>query len=174
MDAIKKYENFPAWIVILSMIFSLAVYGIGFAILLKAGLIFFLLYLVLILAFEYRLIRYHCVNCFYWGKTCGFGKGWLSSMFFKRGDISKFCVKEMSWKDMVPDLLVTLIPVVTGIILLIIKFEPIVLAGIALLIILITFGNGYIRGNLTCKYCKQRELGCPADKLFNKEGQGRN
>jgi len=25
------------------------------------------------------------------------------------------------------------------------------------------------RGSLTCKYCQQRELGCPADLLFTKK-----
>jgi len=30
-------------------------------------------------------------------------------------------------------------------------------------------GTAMIRGNLVCKYCKQREIGCPAEKLFNKE-----
>jgi hypothetical protein len=25
-----------------------------------------------------------------------------------------------------------------------------------------------VRGQLACKYCKQRELGCPAEQLFSK------
>ena len=39
------------------------------------------------------------------------------------------------------------------------------------IVILTTIGNGFIRGTLTCKYCKQGELGCPADRLFNKGGK---
>jgi hypothetical protein len=70
---------------------------------------------------------------------------------------------------MIPDLLVTLIPFVIGIFLLIAKFSIFILMAIILLIIIATFGNGFIRGNLTCKFCKQRALGCPADSLFNKE-----
>jgi hypothetical protein len=118
--------------------------------------------------FEYRLIRYHCTRCYYWGKTCGFGKGRLSSWFFKKGDSLKFCSNEMSWKDMIPDLLISLIPFVTGIVLIVIKFDFIILIALILLVLLSTMGNGYIRGNLTCKYCVQKELGCPAEKLFNK------
>jgi len=38
-----------------------------------------------------------------------------------------------------------------------------------MLILLTSAGNSYIRGSLACKYCQQRELGCPAEKLFNKE-----
>jgi len=74
----------------------------------------------------------------------------------------------MSWKDMIPDFLVTLIPIVIGIFLLIVKFDFILLIAIVLLIILTTAGNGFTRRQLTCKYCKQGELGCPASKLFNK------
>ncbi|MFH1684097.1 MAG: hypothetical protein ABIA67_04360 [Candidatus Margulisiibacteriota bacterium] len=28
---------------------------------------------------------------------------------------------------------------------------------------------GYLRGSLACKFCKQRELGCPAEQLFSKK-----
>jgi hypothetical protein len=70
---------------------------------------------------------------------------------------------------MIPDLLVTLVPLIIGIILLIIKFDFILLFAAILLVVLTTSGNGFIRGSLTCKYCKQREIGCPAEKLFSKE-----
>jgi hypothetical protein len=75
----------------------------------------------------------------------------------------------MSWKDIIPDLFVSLVPLATGIVLLIIKFDLIVLFSALLLVSLTTIGNGFIRGKLTCRYCKQRDLDCPADKLFNKD-----
>ena len=75
----------------------------------------------------------------------------------------------MTWKDMIPDLLISLIPLLAGIVLLIVQFDIYLLATIVLLAFLTTSGNGFIRGKLTCKYCKQRELGCPAEKLFNKK-----
>jgi len=169
MEITKTHDNFPTWIVILSNIVSILIYISGFMITLRLGWIAAVLYLVFTLAFEYRLISKHCVNCYYWGKTCGFGKGRLSSLFFKRGDPSKFCDKKMSWKDMIPDLLVSLVPLIIGIVLMIIKFDFILLFAAIILIVLTTIGNGFIRGNLTCRYCKQRELGCPAEKLFSKE-----
>ena len=168
METTKPYENYPMGIVIQSNIVSLSIYALGFLIVLRLGLVFSLLYMVYILALEYRLIRYHCTKCFYWGKTCGFGQGRLSSFVFKKGDTSKFCAKEISWRDMIPDILISLIPMAIGIILLIIQFDLILLSALLLLILLTTSGNGYIRGTLTCKYCKQRELGCPAYMLFNK------
>jgi hypothetical protein len=56
-----------------------------------------------------------------------------------------------------------------GIILLISKFDFVSLSALLLLVVFTTAGNGYIRGKMTCKYCKQKELGCPADLLFNKK-----
>jgi hypothetical protein len=169
MEITKTHDNYPIWIVILSNLVSILIYISGFMITLRLGWIAAVLYLVFILALEYRLISKHCVNCYYWGKTCGFGKGRLSSLFFKRNDPSKFCENKMSWKDMIPDLLVSLVPLIIGIVLMIIKFDFILLFAAIILIVLTTSGNGFIRGNLTCSYCKQRELGCPAEKLFNKK-----
>jgi hypothetical protein len=75
----------------------------------------------------------------------------------------------MSWKDVIPDLLVSIIPILIGIVLLIIEFDFKLLFAAIILIALTTIGNAFVRGNLTCRYCKQRELGCPAEKLFSKE-----
>jgi hypothetical protein len=169
MQTAKSYENYPMGIVLLSNLISLCIYGLGFLIIIRLGLVFSLLYLFYILILEYKLLRNHCANCLYWGKTCGFGKGRLSSLFFKKGNISKFCIKKMTWRDMLPDIFVSLIPVIVGIILFVLEFDFILLSALILLLLLTTIGNGFIRGTLTCKYCKQRELGCPADLLFNKD-----
>jgi hypothetical protein len=168
METTKTYDSFPVQIVILSNLNSIIIYISGFIITLQSGWIAAVIYLVITLAFEYRLISKHCVNCYYWGKVCGFGKGKLSAIFFKKGDPSKFCEKKMSWKDMIPDLLISLIPIVIGIVLLILKFNFIIMIATVLLISSTTIGNGFIRGSQTCKFCKQRELGCPAEKLFSK------
>jgi hypothetical protein len=165
----KTPDNFPFRIVILSNSVSILIYLSGFVITLSLNLIAAILYLAFIVALEYRLLSKHCVNCYYWGKTCGFGKGRLSSLFFKRGDPAKFCENNFSWKDLIPDLLVTLIPLVIAIVLIIIRFNLILLFAAIILIALTTIGNSYIRGNLTCKYCKQREIACPAEQLFSKK-----
>lgn len=169
METTKTYENYPVWIVALSNLLSLLIYGCGFIIMLHLGWIVAFLFLIFFLILEIRIISKHCVDCFYWGKTCGFGKGRISSWFFKKGDSSKFCNKKMTWKDMIPDLLISLIPLVAGIVLMIIRFDFVILFSVILMVILSTTGNGFIRGTLTCRYCKQRESGCPADQLFNKD-----
>jgi hypothetical protein len=94
----------------------------------------------------------------------------LSGLLFKKGEASKFWEKEITWKEMIPDLAVSIIPVITGIILLIIDFDLKLLSLMIMLFIISTLGNGIIRGNLSCNICKQRELGCPAEKLFKKNG----
>ncbi len=168
METANRYENYPGGIVALSNLVSLAIYGLGFLVLSRVGVVFALLYLLYIAGFEFRLLRYHCTSCYYWGKTCGFGKGRLSSWLFQKGDVSKFCAKKMTWKDLIPDILISLIPLVTGIVLLIVDFDFVVLAALLLLVFLTTSGTGFIRGKLTCRYCKQAELGCPALALFDK------
>lgn len=169
MPSITKYQNFPFWVVIVSNLVSVSVYVLGVLIILNLGLVLTILYLAFILFLEFRLIRYHCVDCFYYGKTCGFGKGRLSALLFKKGDNKRFCSKVMTLKDMIPDLLVSLIPFVTGIILLVLSFDFMLFITIILLLFLSTIGSGFIRSNLTCKYCKQKEIGCPAEKLFSKK-----
>jgi hypothetical protein len=171
MNKTLTYEKFPSWIVIITNLFSVSTYFLGVFIVLRLGWIAVTLYLAFILFLEYRLLSKHCVNCYYWGKVCGFGKGRISFWFFKKGDVSKFCAKEMTWKDMIPDLLVSLVPFIIGIVYLIISFDIILLIAVLLLVVLSTAGNGFIRGSLTCKYCKQKELGCPAESLFNKENE---
>jgi hypothetical protein len=168
METSKTYDNYPMGTVIQSNIVLLGIYVLGFLIIMKLGLVFSLFYMLYFLALEYRLLRYHCTICYYWGKTCGFGQGRLSSLFFKKSDVANFCSKDMTWQDMIPDILVSLIPMVIGIIELILKFDLFLLSALLLLLLLTTVGNGYIRGTLTCKFCKQRELGCPAYELFNK------
>jgi hypothetical protein len=169
MTKMMKYDNYPIRIVILSNIVAFTIYGSAIFIMLRLSWIAAVLFILYILALEFRLIKYHCTNCYYWGKLCGFGKGKLSSWFFKKVDISKFCAHEMKWKDMIPDLLVSLVPLIIGIILMIIRFDFLILFASILLVLLSTSGNAFIRGSLTCKYCKQVDLGCPAEKLFKKD-----
>ena len=169
MEIPKTFENYPARIVILSNTVSILIYVSGLVIMARLGRVGAILYLAFILAIEFRLLSRHCVNCYYWGRTCGFGRGRVSAWFFKKGEPSEFCAHSITWKEMIPDMLVTLIPLVTAIILMIIRFNLILLIAALILIALTTAGNGFVRGNLTCKHCRQRETGCPAEQLFNKK-----
>ena len=83
----------------------------------------------------------------------------------------KFTQNKITWKNIIPDFLVFIVPVFIGIIILIMSFGWLILILLVILLILGFFGNAFIRGKLACKYCKQRELGCPAQKLFDKTNQ---
>jgi hypothetical protein len=162
------YENYPPSTVILSNLVSLSTYIIGAYIISGLGLIYTILYLLFCIFMEIRLLKNGCTNCYYYGKICGFGKGRLSAVFFKKGDPSKFSQKKLRWKDMVPDMLIFILPLIAGIIILWSSFSWIIILMILLLLALSTAGNALVRGSLTCGKCKQRELGCPAEDLFHK------
>ena len=164
----KTYEKFPFWMVLISDAVSFGIYLIGAYIIYQFGLIWFCLYLLFCLYQEFRVMRLSCIHCYYYGKLCGLGKGKIASLFLKKGDPKKFLEKDITWKDLIPDLLVALIPFLAGIYLLVTMFNWLMLCLTAILLLITTFGNGYIRSNIVCKYCKQRELGCPAEKLFSR------
>ncbi len=169
MEQLKSYENYPCKIIIISNFVSIAIYFIGAFIIYQLGIIWLALYLLYIAGLEIRLMKKSCVNCYYYGKFCAFGKGKISSWFFKKGDPLKFAKNKITWKDILPDFLVSLIPIIAGIILLILNFNWLMLLLIVLLAALTSAGNSFVRGSLACKFCKQKEIGCPAEQLFSKQ-----
>jgi hypothetical protein len=165
-----RYENYPVWIMVVSNGLSFAIYLVGSLIVVRLGLPWLLVYLAFVLVLEFRLLNKGCINCYYYGKRCVFGKGKLSCLFFKRGQgPEQFAKREITWKEIVPDLLVAFMPIIIGIILLVIHFDWMLLLLIIMLFLLSSIGNGFVRGSLACKYCKQQEIGCPAAKLFDKK-----
>jgi hypothetical protein len=164
----QGYDQYPVWMVLVSNLLSLSVYGIGALILSRIGLVWVILYLLLILLLELRLLRGHCVDCYYYGKTCAFGKGRLSCMFFPPGKPEQFNNRTITWKDIVPDFLVFIIPVLVGIALLIHDFSWILLVLIIILFFLGFAGNAVVRGQIACRNCRQKEIGCPAQRLFER------
>ena len=163
------YEQYPTGIVIASNLLSFFMYLIGAFLVYQVGIIWVMLYLFFIILLEFRLLGGHCVDCYYYGKTCAFGKGRLSCMVFPKGMPERFSRKKISWKDILPDFLVFIIPVIAGIALLVTEFRWLILILVIVLLILGFFGNAFVRGQLACKYCKQKEIGCPAVQLFKKK-----
>jgi hypothetical protein len=161
-------ENYPLWMVFIANLLSFLIYGIGAYILIQYGIIWAIAYIIFIIIFEFRLISGHCTDCYYYGKTCAFGKGRLSALLFTRGRPEKFTAMTITWKDIVPDFLLFIIPVLAGILLLIREFSWTILILIIALLLLGFFGNALVRGQLACRYCKQKEIGCPATQLFDK------
>jgi hypothetical protein len=171
----KCYENYPGCMVFAVVLFSLATYLFGGYIIYQLGLFWLALYIVYILLLEYRLLG-HCAECYYYGKWCAGGHGKLSCLFFKKSK-KKFTNRKITWTSLLPDMLVSIVPILVGIWLLIGRFnwssiggfELSILISIILLFLLMTVGNAFMHGNIICKYCKQRQLGCPAEQLFAKK-----
>ena len=164
-------EQYPLSFVVVANLVPILIYVIGVIILARFSFFWVMAYVVFILLLEFRLISGHCVDCYYYGKTCAFGKGRLSARFFARGNPKNFSGMNLTWKDIVPDFLLFLIPVLAGIVLLVQKFSWTVVILIIALLLLGFLGNALVRGHLACNNCKQREIGCPAEKLFEKKSK---
>jgi len=160
-------ENYPLWMVLVSNLVSISTYAIGAFIIYNVGTIWLAIYLLYIIALEMRLLKKSCTNCYYFGKMCAFGKGRLSIMLFRKGN-KKFGCRPITWKSIIPDFMVTLVPMVAAIGLMIMNFSWLFLVLPIVLFILGFPGSGFVRSRLACNHCKQRELGCPAEKLFGK------
>ncbi len=169
MSQVECHENYPAKMVILSNLVALEIYGIGAFILASLFVWLLIPYLLYVLWLEARVLMRSCVNCYYYGKVCAFGKGKFCTLFFKKGNPQNFAADNVTWFQLLPDFLVSLVPVAVGIFIVSTNFSVLYLVLLIILIALSFGGNAIVRGNFACKYCKQREIGCPAEKLFSKE-----
>ena len=162
-----SYERFPLSIVLLSNALAMSIYAIGACILAGFGLWVVVLYLLYCLWVEFRILKKSCVNCYYYGKRCGLGKGRVCSLLLKQGVPSDFATKQVSWWDILPDFMVSIVPLIVGIVQLARGWSWLLIALLAALLVLSSAGNGVVRGQFLCKHCRQREIGCPAEKLFS-------
>lgn len=162
------YENYPWYTITFANFVSLATYATGILLISGLGIIPICFYIGLILFHEVRLLKTGCTKCYYYDRYCAFGKGKLSALLFKKEDPSLFQARGFSWYALLPDILITVIPLLVGIYLIIADFRWILIPLILLLIILASYGNALVRGSMACKHCKQKMLGCAADQFFNK------
>ena len=136
------------------------------------GIIVAVLYLIYCFGVEMLVVFRSFKHCYYHGKVCGLGKGKIASLVTKKDDPKKFTERKVTFSDLVPDFLVAIFPIVGGIILSILDFSLIRIGMIILLVVLSVGGTAVIRGSFACKYCKQREIGCPAEQFFSKKKSG--
>jgi hypothetical protein len=160
------FERYPLGTMLAANTVAWAIYGIGLFLMALHGTAPALIYAACCLWVEFRVLTKSCRNCWYYGRRCGFGKGKLCALLFPKGDPADFLRKDITWSDIVPDFAVGLLPVVAGAVLLVRRFSWSLLGLVLLLLFLTTAGNAIVRRVLVCSHCKQRELGCPAQKLF--------
>ena len=166
--ASEVHHRYPLWMVLVALGVNLSTCLLGAFILSGFGAPAVVLYLALCVFCEFSCLRGSCVNCCYYGKVCGLGRGKVCSLLFRRGDPEKFAKREVSVRDMVPEMLVSVLPLLAGIIILVRHFRWSVLLAMLLIVLLASAGNAFVRGSLACKHCAQRLLGCPAERLFNR------
>ena len=167
----QSYENFPLWIPLIAITISIVTYILGANILLGFGIIIASLYLLYCLGIELLVIFRSCKYCYYHNRVCGLGKGKIAGALTKKGNPTRFTEKTVTITDLLPDFLVAIFPIVGGIILTILDFSLIRIGIITLFLILSLGGPAFIRGSFACKYCKQRDIGCPADQFFRKKNK---
>jgi len=168
MTDVTCYEQFPFRITIPVLLFSVVMYVFGAFLLLALHPAASALYLVYCAAMEVNVMYRSCRSCVYFGKRCAFGKGWLSARLFSPGDPASFSTRTVSPLTVIPDFLVVIIPVVGGLVSLLFTFSWLTLVLIIIFLVVFLTGTAAVRGRIACKYCAQRERGCPANDMFNK------
>jgi hypothetical protein len=160
------FDNYPAWMIVLSAGLSVSIYTLGIAVVSGMGWWILTPYLLFLLSLDVNQLARGCVHCAYYGRACFSGKGLAASWFFKRGDPTRFGCRGMTWLSLLPDMLVVLLPLGFGLFQVIGRFDWVPLPLMAGLLALAFPGNGFVRSRLACCHCRQRQLGCPAEKFF--------
>jgi len=168
------YDNYPIGTVVAANALSLTIYACGATLIARLGTGWLAAYLVWAVWMEYRVLRGSCVNCVYYGKRCAFGKGVVCKWLLGQGNPRMFSRRKITWKNLLPDMATALVPLIVGIAYLFIGFRWITLGAVVILVLASSVGNSMVRGRLACKHCRQRLLGCPAERLFRKGQSGSN
>ena len=162
------FDGYPITTVLLANMSVAAGWIVGTYLLWMAlGVVGAVAFIIYCAALEVNLLRKSCVDCYYYGKTCFSGRGRVCAHLFKKGDPARFAAREISWKDVVPDLAVSFVPIICGIGLIVVDFSWLTVVLVLVLLFLSTAGNAITRGRLACRHCHQRLLGCPAQRLFS-------
>ena len=169
MNRTDTFEQFPIYIPMISILVSIFCYTIGAYIIASFDIIFSIMYVFYCIRIEILVITRSCRDCWYYGRLCGLGKGIIAPLLVKKGDTARFAQRDITLIHLIPDFLVAIIPLVAGIVLLILDFSLITLVLMILLAILFFGGTAFIRGTFSCRYCKQKTIGCPAAEMFNSE-----
>ncbi len=164
------YNNYPLGMVLIVNVLMLLVYVAGAYIMFILSWITRVLYLVYLVSLELIFYKEGCVYCCYYGKRCAFGKGAIASVFFKKGDSKKFGKRGIGWKNLIPQILVVLIPVIVGISLLVSRgFNLWILIAVIYPVLSWFVVNPIVYGKIACPHCRQGSICCPAMKFFAKK-----
>ena len=167
----KGYDCYPWWIVFLTNLASLSVYIAGAVLMYFISPYLAIIYVAFMLYLETKIYRERCVNCYYYGKLCAFGRGKIAKAILKKGHVKNFCDKKVSFKDFILPSLANIIPVIAGVYLLITDFRWWVLLVTLWPALMLFVGNPIIFGKYACNHCRQAEIFCPACEFFNRKNK---
>ena len=160
------YQKYPISTVILANTVTFFTYALGVAIFLQLRFELAVAFFAYCIWMEIRLLRGSCVNCYYYGSRCAFGKGKICALIFPKRNRANLTAHKFTWKNLIPDFLVLVLPLLAGIVSLIQHFSVVMLLAMVVITLLATWGNAMVRGSLACAHCAQRELGCQAAQFF--------
>lgn len=162
----EGFEKYPAWIVFVTNLVNLSVYATALYLVYAVRPIFTLPFFIYIIYLEWSVYVKGCANCYYYGRLCAFGRGKIAGLFVDKGDSKKFTEKTFSLKDLIPSLMLNIIPLVAGVWLLLQGFSWLIAGIMAWPLAVMFLGNPVLYGKMVCPNCKQRSIGCPACKFF--------
>jgi hypothetical protein len=154
-------EKYALKYVYISLAQTVISYTLGAILSFKQNITIGMIFLILCLVNIIISMRFRCTYCWYYGKRCGSGFGWVASKLFKRQNPGEFEKKQNVIITASIGMVTTVYPILIGIILLIGNFSGIRLTILILYVIISIIPNFLFRPKM-CADCKQGELGCPA------------
>lgn len=164
----QVFENYPFSTILITNGLTLLIWIVAVYLVWQLGMFWGVLFAVYLLALEFFIYKHGCSCCCYYGKRCAFGRGKIASFLVKIDDPQKFCQRKVTWLNLLPVVLGSLIPVIVGVVLLIRSFSWPILILTLIPVINWFFINPLVYGKLICLYCKQGRLCCPANDFFAK------
>lgn len=165
----EAFEKYPLSTVLITNIANLIICIIGVYLVWQLGVFWGVLFIVYLLGNEFFIYKHGCLCCYYYGKQCAFGRGKIAPFLVKKDDPQKFCQRKVTWLNLLPVVLSSLIPVIVGVILLFKDFRLFILILTLIPILNWFLINPLIFGKLVCLHCKQGRLCCPANDFFGKK-----
>ena len=165
----EAYEHYPMSTVVIFNLVTVINYLIGIYLLARVGLVWGVLFFLYVIAMEFMVYREGCVNCYYYGKRCMSGRGVIAKKLFRKGNPKVFEEKKVTWKNLLPQVMLTVFPLIGGGYLLWQGFEWLILVLMTIPILMWFVGNPLIYGKLACLHCRQGRKCCPANDFFGKK-----
>lgn len=163
------FQKYPLSTVLIFQLVSLANYAVGLYLLYQISVLFSILFAFYVIMMEFSVYKEGCASCYYYGKRCMSGRGKIAALFVRKEDPKRFCEKKVTWKNLLPQVLLSLIPIIAGAYLLITNFNFLFI-GLILVPVLTWFvANPLMYGKLGCLHCKQGRICCPANDFFGKK-----